>query len=672
MSNKPQSPEKLAVQYRYFELDRGAINKDARTVDLSFSSNTPVHRWYGNEVLDHSKKSVRMSRMNNGAPLLANHDMDQHIGIVESASIQDSSRGVASVRFGNSPLAQQKFQDVQDGILRNVSVGYIVHKFQVTESDDKTPDEYRAIDWEPVEVSLVAVPADPTVGVGRELREFPVVVERCLCVEGCSVNGVCPEHGDRAKKVPAATAAIPAVQEQRTMSTAAVVPNVEVNASREKAINEELQRVRNISALGAQYREHVKPEEVAKWIAEEMSEDKVHRLIGDRLIARYQIVKGGNSEAVDLTEGEKKRYSLVNLIQARLTGQTCFEMEVSDQIGKNLKRSPSHGGIFVPKSIPGVDLTQAERDAIMTGKRAPLTAGSNAAGGFTVETDVQPLINILRNKIVARQMGATMLTGLRDPLLFPKQITAGAGFWMAENSGTDVTEQDLTFGSFTLSPKTVMALQKYSRQLLAQSSIDIEALVRYDIAAQIAIAIDSAVINGSGSSNQPMGILGQSGLDVVAIGTNGGNPTFATILQQETDVATANSDIGSLGYATTPGIRGRLKQTLPLGNTVGLPVWTNDRRLEGGLQQGECNGYPAIASNQIPSNLTKGTSSGDCHAIIFGDWSSVLIGEWNALEILPDPYTLGGQAMVRVFAWDMCDTNVRYVSAFSVVKDALP
>lgn len=653
MSTKVKAPEKLPVQYRYFELDRAAIDKEKRTLPLSFSSETPVRRWYGNEVLDHGKGSVNMDRMRNGAPLLANHDADQHIGVVEEASIS-GNKGRAVVRFGNSPLAQQKFQDVQDGILRNVSVGYIVNRYQITESDDKTPDEYRAIDWTPVEVSLVAVPADPTVGVGRELREFPVTIE---------------------KQIPAAAAAIP-TQENRSMSTAAVTPNVnpvvEVNAAREKAINDEVGRVRNISALGAQYREHVTPAQVAKWIAEETPEGEVRRQIGDILIKKFQPVGGTAAEAVQLTEGEKKRYSVVNLIQHRLRGENCFEIEISDQIGKNLKRSPAHGGIFVPMQIPGIELTQKERDAIITGQRAPLTAGSNAAGGFTVETDVQPLVNILRNKIVAKQMGATMLTGLRDPLLFPKQITAGAGFWMAENSGADVTEQDLTFGSFSLSPKTVMALQKYSRQLLAQSSIDIEALVRYDIAAQIAIAIDSAVINGSGSSNQPLGILNQGSLDIVAVGTNGGNPTFANILQQETDVATANSDIGTLGYVTTPGIRGRLKQTTPLANTVGLPVWTGDKRIEGGLQQGTCNGYPAMASNQIPSNLTKGTSNGICHAIIFGDWSSVLIGEWNALEILPDPYTLGGQAMVRVFAWDMCDTNVRYVSAFSVIKDALP
>jgi HK97 family phage major capsid protein/HK97 family phage prohead protease len=652
VSDKPNKPEKLPVQYRYFELDRAALNKDTRTIALTFSSDTPVRRWFGNEVLDHSKKTVRMERMNNGAPLLANHDADQHIGVVESAGIKDG-KGAAEVRFGNSPLAQQKFQDVQDGILRNVSVGYIVHRYQITETDDKSPDEYRAIDWEPVEVSLVAVPADPTVGVGRELREFPVAVEY------------------EAKQIPAAVAAIP-IQENRSMATTVVTPNVEVNAVREKLINDEVSRVRNISALGAQYREYIKPERVAKWIADETSESDVRKQIGDDLIARFAPVNGAAAEAVDMSAKEKKEYSVVRAMREFISRGNCMELEISAQIGKNLKREPSHGGFFLPKSIPGYSLTKEERDAIITGQRAPLTNLSGAVGGFTVETDVQPLIAILRNKIVARRLGANMLTGLRDPLLFPKQITAGAGFWMAENSGADVTEQDMTFGSFTLSPKTVMALQKYSRQLLAQSSVDIEALVRNDIAAQIAIAIDLAVINGSGAANQPLGILGQAGLDVVAEGTNGAQPTYASIVQMETDVATANSDIGSLAYATTPGIRGRLKQTLPLANTVGLPVWTADKRLDGGLQQGECNGYPAIASNQIPANLTKGTSVGICHAIIFGDWSSVLIGEWNALEILPDPYTLGAQAMVRVFAWDLCDTNLRYVSAFSVVKDALP
>jgi len=651
VSDKAKTPEKLPVQYRYFELDRASINEEARTMDLSFSSETPVRRWYGNEVLDHSKGSVRMQRMNNGAPLLANHDMDQHIGIVEGAKIADA-RGSAKVRFGRAPLAEQKFQDAKDGILRNVSVGYIVHKYQVTETDDKTPDEYRAVDWEPVEVSLVAVPADPTVGVGRELREFPVSVEK------------------EAKQVPAAAAAIP-TQEQRSMSTANVTPNVEVNQGREAVIANELKRVRNISALAEQYKDVVTREQATKWIAEETSENEVRLEIGNALIKKHERVSGTAAEVVPLTDKEKKEYSVIRAMRSFIGGENSFELEIGQQIEKSLKRTPANGGFFMPKTLSGYSTTKEERDAILTGQRAPLTNLSNAAGGFTVETSVEPLVDILRNKIVAKRLGAKFLTGLRDPLLFPRQITAGAGFWMAENSGADVTEQDLTFGSFTLSPKTVMALQSYSRQIMAQSSVDIEALVRGDIAAQIAIAIDAAVINGSGASNQPTGILSQGSIDVVALGTNGAQPTYANVVQQETDVATANADFGALAYATTPGIRGRLKQTAVLSNTIGMPIWSNDKRVEGGLQMGEVNGYPAVASNNIPSNLVKGTSN-NCHGILFGAWDSVLIGEWGALEIMPDPYTKGAQAMVRVFAWDLCDTNLRYVAAFSVVKDALP
>jgi HK97 family phage major capsid protein/HK97 family phage prohead protease len=650
MSTEKKTPEKLPLQHRYFELDRGTVNKDARTVDLSFSSDTPVRRWYGNEVLDHSAKSVRMARMKGGAPLLANHDADQHIGIVDSASIKDG-KGLATVRFGNSPMAQQKFQDVQDGILRNVSVGYIVHRFQITENDDKTPDEYRAIDWEPVEVSLVAVPADPTVGVGRDQdNQFPVSIDRVQT------------------EVPAAQAAIP-VQEKRTMADTAVV---EINQDRQKVVDAELKRVRNISAMAEQYREVVTREQATKWIAEETSENEVRLQIGNALIKRHEHVGGSAAEVVPLTDKEKKEYSVIRAMRSFVNGENSFELEVGQQIEKALKRTPANGGFFMPKALPGYSMTKEQRDAILTGQRAPLTNLSNAAGGSTVETAVEPLIDILRNKIVARRLGAKFLTGLRDPLLFPRQITAGAGFWMAENSGADVTEQDLTFGSFTLSPKTVMALQSYSRQILAQSSLDIEALVRNDIAAQIAIAIDAAVINGSGASNQPTGILSQGSVDVVALGTNGAQPTYGNVVQQETDVATANADFGQLAYATTPGIRGRLKQTPQLANTIGLPVWSSDKRVEGGLQMGEVNGYPAVASNNIPSNLTKGTASGICHALLFGAWDSVLIGEWGALEIMPDPYTKGAQAMVRVFAWDLCDTNLRYVSAFSVVKDALP
>jgi HK97 family phage major capsid protein/HK97 family phage prohead protease len=628
-------PEKLPMQFRRLEVRAASLNKENRSIDLSFSSEEPVERrtFFGDfrEVLDHSPSAVRMNRLKDGAPLLFGHDsrsMDSLIGTVEGAKISDR-RGMASVRFADSPSGNQAMALVEQGVLRNVSVGYIVHRFQETKGEGNDMDTYRAIDWEPVEISLVPVPADPTVGVGRASgNDFPIVFERSL--------------DSPKEKTVMATAANPAVE-------------VDHNAAREA----ELRRVRNVSALVEQYREHVSKDQAAKWINEGTEERDVRIAIQDTIIKKFSPTSGASSEVIDLNEREKKSFSIVRGLDAKLRREKCFELEVSSEIEKKLGRALStERSIYVPTSLP-------------TETRAPLTNLSAGAGGATVQTDVQPLINVLRNKVVSIRAGATVLAGLRDQLLFPKQLTPGAAVWVAENPGSDVAETDMTFGSFTLSPKTVMGLQSYSRQLLAQSSFDVEQLVRNDLMAVIALAIDLAVINGSGASNQPTGILTQAGLDVVAIGTNGGQPAYTNLVQQETNVAAANADMGSLAYVTTPGIRGRLKQTAVLSNTIGLPIWSNDKRLDSGLASGEVNGYPAYATNQVPANLTKGTSSGICHAVIYGDWNGVLIGEWGAMEVMADPYTKLAQAMVRVVGWALLDTNVRYVASYSVIKDAL-
>ena len=126
---------------RFFQLDRAAVDEENRTVRLSFSSEEPVERWFGSEVLSHSPESVRMDRLNGGAPLLWNHDTSDQIGRVESASIENG-RGFAVVRFSKSVRAEELFQDVVDGITSNVSVGYRIHEMQ--QEGDK--EIYRATD----------------------------------------------------------------------------------------------------------------------------------------------------------------------------------------------------------------------------------------------------------------------------------------------------------------------------------------------------------------------------------------------------------------------------------------------------------------------------------------------------------------------------------------------
>lgn len=156
-------------------LDRDGLDQDKRTIELSFSSELPVERSWGVEILDHSGESVRLGRMLAGAPLLSDHSnsIRSQIGIVESVRIDSDRKGRAVVRFGKSAADDEIFQKVQDGIIRNVSVGYIIHRAEV-EGDEDGFETYRVVDWEPFEISLVAVPADESVGVGRAL-ESPII-----------------------------------------------------------------------------------------------------------------------------------------------------------------------------------------------------------------------------------------------------------------------------------------------------------------------------------------------------------------------------------------------------------------------------------------------------------------------------------------------------------------
>ena len=145
-----------------------SYDQDNRTVELAFSSEIEVERWYGVEILDHSPASVRLDRLRDGGALLVDHDWSDQVGVVESVSIDADRRGRAVVRFGRSARADEIFNDIVDGIRKHVSVGYRVLAAQLQEVRDEYTDVYRITDWEPYEISIVSVPADTTVGIGRQ------------------------------------------------------------------------------------------------------------------------------------------------------------------------------------------------------------------------------------------------------------------------------------------------------------------------------------------------------------------------------------------------------------------------------------------------------------------------------------------------------------------------
>lgn len=193
---------KTGVLYRTMELNREAVDTESRTIALSFSSEAPVERYFGLEILDHSPGSVRLDRIRKGGPLLVDHDRTDLAGVIEDVSIGSDRKGRAVARFGKSARAEEIYNDVLDGIRSNVSVGYRIHDMIMVEEKDDIAT-YRATDWEPMEVSIVSIAADTSVGIGRgEGTDYEITVtlpqkeetrmEKCKVCQADLIDGKCP------------------------------------------------------------------------------------------------------------------------------------------------------------------------------------------------------------------------------------------------------------------------------------------------------------------------------------------------------------------------------------------------------------------------------------------------------------------------------------------------
>ena len=160
------------------------VDTDSRTVELSFSSETPYGRWFGDEILCHDEECINLERFNNGlGTVLFNHDRDAVVGHVEKVWLEDN-RGKALARFDTDEQSETIFQKVQSGTLQGVSVGYAIYRYEVLEDEDTKSTNgrfngpaYVVTDWEPLEISIVSVPADPTVGVGRSAEEIHTSID---------------------------------------------------------------------------------------------------------------------------------------------------------------------------------------------------------------------------------------------------------------------------------------------------------------------------------------------------------------------------------------------------------------------------------------------------------------------------------------------------------------
>ena len=560
-----------------------------RTYEFPFSSEFPVARYFGNEILSHEEKAADLSRLNDGAPLLFNHNPDRVIGVVEGARIDSKGRrGYARVRFSRNPFAQEVLSDVKDGVLRNVSFGYSIDKMEERGSGD-----FVATAWAPYEVSIVSVPADKTVGIGRALTPTE----------------------------PAASAA-PSPDPLPSMES--TTPDLAV--VRAEAAEAERSRIAEISALCDK---HNMGEMGRQLVESGRSIDEARAAVLDKMNIPQEPV---NMSAADLGMSEKEARSfsflrainyLSNPTDRAAREAAAFEIEASDAAATKLGRQSR--GITIPQEV----------------LRRDLNVGAATAGGNLVETmlDSGSFIDLLRNASALDQAGATVLTGLTGNVAIPRQSGAATAYWVAESGSP--TESQQTVDQVSLVPRTVAAFTDFSRRLMVQSSIDVENMVRKDLAQVIALKIDAAGLYGTGSNSEPLGLKNTTGIGTEDFAADA--PTFAEVVAMESDVATANALLGSPVYLMNAAMRGNLKTTK---KDAGSGIFI--------MENGEVNGYTGVLSNQV--------ASGD---LWFGNFADLIIGYFSGLDLMVDPYTNSTSGTVRVIAMQDCDIAIRHPESFS-------
>lgn len=670
----------------------GATDDGLLRLRLSASSETPYLRasywdepWV--EILGHKAGEIQLERLNGGAAVLANHDRYTAVGDTPLASIGaverawiEGGRLMADLIISRREALADLRQDIADNLVRNVSIGYQIGERTLTKSYDDQPNEYRVTNWTPFEISLVDIPADATVGLGRQADDSTQPRYRVVDLPPAGRAGFTQEQIMPEEVI---TAPAPA----QTVATR----SIEVTGA--DPLAGERERAREILAIG---RAHNMGDLADKAIDAGTSLDAFRAMTLQRL-KDSGVLRPAESPELGLSKKEVESYSFCRAMLAASDPVNAaklapFETECSraaqDKRGGDKHFAGRDTAITIPVDMLSsgmrVDQAMARSVASQLIQRAmqranaggldtshayrDLVVGTASAGGNLVATDLlgSSFIDLLRNAMVLDQLGVTWLRDLNGNVAIPSHTGGATGYWLAESGAP--TESAQTLGQMALTPKTMGAFTDYSRRLLLQSSIDVEMFVRADLAALLGQTLQNGAINGSGSSNEPTGLLNISGIGSVAGGTNGLAPTYEHMVDLESAVANANADSGNLAFLTNTKVRGKLRKTQEFASTNGKAVWTSQAASRG---VGDVLGYSAHTTNGVPSNLTKGTSSGVCSAIMFGNWADLVIGMWGGLDIMLDPYTGATSGTRRVIALQDVDVNARHAASFAAMKDAL-
>ncbi|MEP7703451.1 phage major capsid protein [Paraglaciecola sp. 25GB23A] len=576
---------------RFLDASETTVDNKQRTISLAFSSEFPVQRDFGYEVLDHSPESIDLSRLKAGAPLLVDHDLTDQVGVVERVSIGSDRVGRVIVRFGSSTRANEVYNDVTDGIRRHVSVGYQIINASLDERTSRAGelDTYRVTKWMPYEISIVSVPADTSVGIGRNL-----------------------ETNNTGNK---------------TMSDSII------QSTRDKEVN----RIEEIRSIGNQFNvQDLANEAIAKGYNTEQLRQAI---LESRLDGGTVNTTGGFSNPYDRkSQASKREYSIVNVIRS-LSGDRSVDIGYENELNQELQHQKGKRGNGF--SIPMEQLA----------KRTMTAAG---AGANLISDIYQPnlMIDFLRNNSCVLNNGAqTIQLNEGGNVVIPRQTGTATATWLNLDGTDSITASDQSFDQVELQMKTLTAMTTYTHKMLKQGLPNIEQLIIQDLSELFAAEIDRAALNGSGTSNQPKGILNQTGILTTV---HGGTPGFTSVLDMEAELAEANINTNGAVYVTTPTYAMLMKGTEKATGS-GQFIWT-----QGADNMGTVNGYKACYTKNMPAST-----------ILLAKFSDLMIGYWGSIDINVDPYgTNFAKGNISVRAMLDVDMNVRRPESFCVATTA--
>ncbi len=598
------------------DFERDHVDADLRTVKMGVSSEEPVYRQqFGrNEVLDHSPDSIDMGFMQSKtAPLLLGHDPDDQIGVIESFYLDESSRRTKAVaRFSQSEKATEIFRDVVDGIRRNISVGYTVQQHQRDTVGGE--DVQRVTRWTPLEASIVAIPADQStlVGVGRSQTENPNASDDVQPIET-------ETHPEEVRIT---------MEENYTRDTESLERDAFARG-REQADERSIE----IANLGEQFEQTAMANEAIR-TGVSVTDFKSRLLEAQR--NQVHVVQ---DDDIGLTNKETRKFSLTRWINAqanpndrRLQELAAFEREAVTAATEQRV----YGG--EGSQMPGeVYRSWAQRD-INT---------SDDAGAIGTEFLANGFIDALRARSSVLQAGATVLDGLNADVKIPKATSASSAGWVSSEGG-NTSESEMVFSSITLSPKTAGVFTEVTGQMMAQGTgagaIGIENIIRNDILSSTTLLVDSSATGGTGSSGQPTGLNGTTGVNSESLAT-ANTLTFADAVNMESLCLADNAVFGNAGYLLTSTQVGLAKQTVKESGQASYV-----------MEDGFINGHRVYISN----------NTGPAGTAYFSvDWSQLIVAYFGAgPSLLVDPYTGSASGTVRIRVIMYADIGVRVPQAF--------